>query len=424
MLRNRAVVVLFIAALVVPAVAWAAPNDPRYSQQWGLQRVGAEFAWSASMGEGVVIAVVDTGVDNSHEDLKDRVIQGRDFVAGDDDPRDEHGHGTLVSGVAAASTNNSKGVASVAPVAQILPVRVIPPEGFNNEPEDVKEGIDYAVQRAQQLGKKLVINLSLDGLNDQDNDPRPVPVLLSDPRVDSAIRNAANAGAAVIIAAGNSGQSPTSYDSDRTGILVVGASDQNDGRWAFSSYGPGLDLLAPGVEIVSTWWAPQHGPNVYGSASGTSISVPFVAGTAALLMSKGLSAAQALDRITKSAKDVGPPGRDDLHGWGILDTAAALETPRTTAAAPSTPAQNRNSRPRSQPAAPAPAGPEPSPSAAPELSSPPAPKLEVGVSVAQEEPEQREVPFSPLRLVSAGLLVLAAGGHIVRRLAPKVIGLR
>jgi subtilisin family serine protease len=411
---------VLIAVVLIPAAAWGASNDPRFHQQWGLQRVGAEFAWTAATGEGVVIAVVDTGVDGSHEDLQ-RVLPGRDFVADDDDARDEHGHGTLISGVAAASTNNAKGVASVAPGAEILPVRVIPPEGFNDDPQDVKNGIDYAVQRAQQLGKKLVINLSLDGLNDQNNDPRPLPVIFADPRVDTAIKNAEAAGAAVIIAAGNSGEGRTSYDSDRPGILVVGASDQNDGRWAFSSYGTGLDVLAPGVDIVTTWWAPQHGPNVYGAASGTSISVPFVSGTTALLMSKGLSAAQAADRILKSAKDVGPPGRDDIHGWGILDTAAALDTPRTAANAPSAPSRRRNPSSRADATPTAPAAPVVTPAASAEPSSPPPPKLEAEVSVAQAEPDQPVRPFL-WSLVSAALLVVVAAGLVLKKFVPRFLG--
>lgn len=414
-------IAVLIAIVLIPTAAWGASNDPRFNQQWGLHRVGAEFAWAAASGEGVVIAVIDTGVDGSHEDLQ-KVLPGKDFVGDDDDAKDEHGHGTLISGVAAASTNNSKGVASVAPGAEILPVRVIPSEGFNDDPQDVKNGIDYAVQRAQQLGKKLVVNLSLDGLNDQNNDPRPLPVIFADPRVDTAIKNAEAAGAAVIIAAGNSGEARTSYDADRPGILVVGASDPNDGRWAFSSYGAGLDLLAPGVEIVTTWWAPQHGPNVYGVASGTSISVPFVSGTTALLMSKGLSAAQAADRILKSAKDVGPLGRDDIHGWGILDTAAALDTPRTAAKAPSTPSRNRSTPRGSAPSPAAPSSPPPSPTATVEVSSPPPPKLEAEVSVAQAEPQQPVRPLL-LSLVSAALLAVVAAGLAVKKFVPWFFGL-
>ena len=424
-LRPRAAVTLIIGALLVPSAVSAASNDPRFPQQWGLHRVGAEFAWTSATGGGVLIAVIDTGVDLSHEDLKSQLVPGADFVAGDGDPSDEHGHGTLVAGVAAAATNNSKGIASVAPAAQILPVRAINQDGVG-EPEDVRQAIDYSVGRAKELGRKLIINLSLDGLNDQGSHPAPVPLPLADPRVDSAIKSAADAGAAVIIAAGNTGQASTSYDADRPGILVVGASDRNDGRWQFSSYGPGLDLLAPGVDVISTWWSREHGPNVYGSASGTSISVPFVSGTASLLMSKGMSSTQAADRILKTARDLGTPGRDNEHGWGLLDTAAALGVPRIepTTQAPSGSARSSGgSRPRTQATAPAPA-PEapvesPSPLPVPENSNPPP---ELAVEVVVSPPEGEAAPA--INYGSVFLLLLAAAGHILRRFKPGVIGLR
>ena len=422
-LRRRVAVPLIIGALLVPSAVSAASNDPRFAQQWGLHRVGAEFAWTSATGGGVLIAVIDTGVDLNHEDLKSQLVPGTDFVSGDGDAQDEHGHGTLVAGVAAAATNNSKGIASVAPGAQILPVRAINQDGVG-DPDHVRQAIDYSVGRAQELGRKLVINLSLDGLNDEDSDPRPIPLLLADPRVDTAIKNAAGAGAAVIIAAGNTGQATTSYDADRAGILVVGASDRNDGRWQFSSYGPGLDLVAPGVEVVSTWWSRDHGANIYGSASGTSISVPFVAGTASLLMSQGMSSAQALDRILKSAKDLGPPGRDDEHGWGLLDTAAALGVPRTQPTPiPTAPARNSGgSRPRTQATAPAPAAPveSPSPFAVPENLNPPP---ELAAEVAISPPEGRETTRA-INYGSAFLLLLVAAGHILKRFAPGMIGLR
>lgn len=413
-----------IAALlgVAATAASGAPSDPRFFQQWGLKRIGAEFAWGQSTGAGVVIAVLDSGVDAAHPDLAGKVLAGRDFVSGDADPSDENGHGTMVAGIAAAALHNGVGISPVAPDASVLPARVIDQEGRGTT-DDAAEAIRWSVEEARRLGRPLIINLSLDW-------PAPsggalgLPVFYNDPEMNEAIRQATAAGAAVIVAAGNEGADRTPYDAVDAGVLVVGATDQSDLSAAFSNHGSGLDIVAPGVEIVSTYWDRQRG-SAYGIGKGTSMSVAFVSGTAALLMARGMSNTQAIDRLVSTARDLGAPGRDDLTGHGLLDAAAALGAARSQSSPPPQPAQ-KPSAPLAPAAAPTasaspaqtpsqtPAAPEPSPQtpatlapppqtqAAPELPAPP-PRASAKVRAAAQ-PRQRWP--GPATYAAAALLLL------------------
>jgi subtilisin family serine protease len=315
----------------LPSVAGAAVNDPYYSLQWGLVRIGAPTAWSVSRGAGQVVAVIDTGVDLSHPDLQGQFVPGYDFVDNDSNPVDENGHGTLIAGIIAAVTGNSIGVASVAPNVKVMPVRVLGSDGSGSSTA-VSEGITWAVQHGA-----TVVNLSLA----QETGANNVPLLRS-PAVDAAIKAAARAGAVVVVAAGNSstgGSNQTAYDATTPGVIVVGASVKNDKPAAYSDHGSGLDLLAPGggsstdptangctqdQSIVSTWWNPSTKRSSYGGGCGTSMSVAFVSGVAALLRSRGYDNAAAVDRIEHTADDIGPKGRDDLSGYGILNAARAM----------------------------------------------------------------------------------------------------
>lgn len=388
------------------------------SFQWGLERVGAEYAWPVSEGQGTLIGVIDSGVDLDHPDLRDQVIQGADFVGNgaaptDTDPNDENGHGTFVAGIAAASTGNSIGVASVAPKARILPVRVFRADGTASS-DDVIQGINYAVKRANDLNMSLILNLSFEAADDEGGND-PLGSLLKDPGVSGAIDNAAEQGAAVVIAAGNESRAVTSYDApDGKGILVVGASDTNDNRLSISNHGPGLDLLAPGIEITTTGWSTEQGSG-YAVTGGTSMSVPFVAGATSLLMSKGMSNVQAANRILETARDLGDPGRDDQTGHGLLDVAAALGVER-----PGPP------RPSVKPASPRPS-PSPSPSPSPfVLPSPGAPvplmqpasdpsQSSVTGAVAASDPPN-ESPPPPLKPIAAALVGVVGVMHVVRKL--------
>src|SRR3954453_22655626 len=144
MRTSLAFLVALLLCLAIPATASAA--DPLRAQQWGLDMIQADAAHATSTGSGVVVAVIDTGVLASHEDLAGRLVAGRDFVQqpNDDTPQDENGHGTHVTGIVAADANNGKGIEGAAPGAQVMPIRVLDADG-TGDVDTVAKGIDYAV---------------------------------------------------------------------------------------------------------------------------------------------------------------------------------------------------------------------------------------------------------------------------------------
>lgn len=399
--------VVFIFA--VPATA--ATNDPYFARLWGLQRVGAEPAWAVSKGAGVMIAVIDSGVDTNHPDLQGQLLPGFDFVSNDSDPKDENGHGTLMTGIAAAVTGNKVGIASVAPDAKILPVRVFDGDGNANS-TTVTKGVDYAIDEAANRNMRLVLNFSFVATGATSGTS-----LFADPSLELAVRRAANDGAAVVIAAGNEGANQTAYDSITEGIAVVGASDRSDNRAPLSNFGAGLDILAPGVAITSTYWDKATGKSVYAEAQGTSTSVPFVSGAAALLMAQGMNGTTALNRILSTAQDLGSRGRDNDTGHGLLDVAAALGAPRPTQTSPppkppppASPATTPNQNPSPSPSPlvfPSPGEPlvfEPIPTGTSQAPTPTA----VGADPKNQTP-------GPHPKIAGILIALVLAMHLVRR---------
>jgi subtilisin family serine protease len=372
MMMRSAAILLACPLLLVPAVASAAPDDPYYSVQWGLHAIEAERAWTESKGRGAVVAVVDTGVDRNHPDLAGRLLTGRDFVDDDNDPQDRNGHGTMVAGIVAASTDNDRGVASVAPHASILPVRVLDQDGTGTS-EDVADGIRWAVDHGAD-----VVNLSLAQEGEESGVGLLPDELLRHPAVGDAIEDAARAGATVVIAAGNDtggGKGETAYDATVPGSMVVGASTVEDRRAAYSNYGKGLDLLAPGggsatdasdgacteeTSIVSTWWNPQTQKSQYGGGCGTSMAVAFASGVAAMLHARGFPNDQVVKRILQNADDVGAQGRDDPTGYGRLNAARAVGAKALQTALSPAPSESSSSA-RAQPSLHAQASPIPVP---------------------------------------------------------------
>jgi serine protease len=330
-LAGGILLVLLLFPSIEPSIALGAVDDPYFQLQWGLVRIGGPTAWNVSRGTGQIVAVVDTGVDLTHPDLQGQLVAGYDFVDNDPQPLDQNGHGTLIAGIIAAVTGNGVGIASVAPRAKIIPIRVLGPDGSGSSTA-VSEGIAWAVQHGA-----TVVNLSLAQEGGADSGP-----LLRSPAVDSAIKAAAAAGVVVVVAAGNTssgGSNQTAYDATVPGVIVVGASARNDRPAAYSNHGSGLDLLAPGggsstdpsangctqdQSIVSTWWNPATKRSSYGGGCGSSMSVAFVSGVAALLRARGYDNAAAVRRIEQTADDIGAKGRDDLTGYGILNGARAL----------------------------------------------------------------------------------------------------
>ena len=252
-------------------------------------------AWHHSSGRGVTVAVLDTGVDASHEDLA-RVLRGRDFVDGDHKTQDPVGHGTFVAGVIAAQRDNRRGVAGVSR-ASILPGRVLNAKGYGRDSR-IAKAIRWATHQDVDI-----INMSLGGR-------RGGPILRD------AVNYANNHGVLVVASAGNDGGTKPRYPAAFSDAVAVGATDWRDRMVWWSQHGSWVDLVAPGVKIASTVPDDQ-----YALGSGTSFSAPLVSGAAALLLSKHPSwtVDELHDALLAGAADAGPVGPDPFTGLGVLD---------------------------------------------------------------------------------------------------------
>jgi subtilisin family serine protease len=307
----RRAILIAVAALLTAAAPAGAAGDPRRGEQWGLDMIESDAAHAVASGRGVTVAVIDSGVLASHPDLQGRLLAGRDFVDGDSTPQDGNGHGTHVTGIVASNTLNDLGVASVAPGASVLPVRVLGDDGSGSA-SDVAAGIDWAVDQGAQ-----VINLSLGG---------EIPILGSDPGFEAAIDRALDRGVVVVAAAGNSGLPVCEQPSAGGRLLCVGSIDENGNRSFFSSFGGSRGIMAPGGsallgrDILSTW-----NDGGYAELAGTSQAAPHVAGAAALVLERGLTGQAAVERLLATASDAGPPGPDGEYGAGIVNARRAVE---------------------------------------------------------------------------------------------------
>ena len=312
------------------------PDDPLWGPssystvgEWGMQRIGAPAAWDTTQGStGTVLAVLDSGIDAAHPEFAGRLLPGYDFYEHDATPQDLCGHGTHVAGIAAATGNNGEGVAGVNWNTRILPVRVLGPN-CSGDVAGVVEGLVWAVD---VIGAD-VINLSA-------GTSAPSRLL------EYGTYYAYQRGAALVVAAGNTG-SDLLYPAKYPWVLAVGAIDSNDQRASFSAFGTQLDLVAPGVSIVSTtpysgvftYQLTQHLKNKYGALSGTSMAAPFVSGTAAILAGRpGYSSPdQIYAALTGSAEDLGPVGFDEDTGYGVVRPDLALEFDPTSVQPPQPP---------------------------------------------------------------------------------------
>lgn len=288
--------------------ATAAPNDPGYAygDQSYLDTVRLPQAWDRTKGStSQVVAVVDSGVDIDHPDLKGRTVAGYNAITPGYAPADDNGHGTMVAGIAAANTNNAVGVAGAAWTARVMPVKVLDAAGLGYD-SDIAEGVVWAADHGARI-----INLSLGG-------PEDGPVLRD------AVRYATGKGAVVVVAAGNDGDGRAQYPAAYPEVVAVGATDATGRLTDFSSYGDWIDVAAPGAGIVST------GPGGdYYVGDGTSFAAPIVSGTVALVrtLHPALTPAQVLSRLRSTARDAGPRGIDPYYGYGVLDAYAAVGGP-------------------------------------------------------------------------------------------------
>ncbi|OGC13728.1 hypothetical protein A2246_06700 [candidate division WOR-1 bacterium RIFOXYA2_FULL_37_7] len=312
------------------------PNDFYYPIQWGLPLIAANVGWDISKGSAeAIIAVVDTGVELSHEDLSDKIWhnpiesagtnssnnkdddgngfvddwQGWDFVQNDNNPSDLNGHGSHVSGIAASKTNNGKGVAGVSWNSRIMAVRVLNKFGDASAGK-LSEGISYAVDNGAK-----VINLSLGAYSPST-------------AINNEVQNAYNQGCIVVAAAGNDGDSTLNYPAAYEHVIGVASIDRNNTRSDFSNSNNFVDVCAPGgygsgdeEDIVSCYL-----DNSYVYMSGTSMSTPFVSGLAALLFSQNPSWSndQVVTRIIGTADDLGSAGWDAFYGYGKINVYNAL----------------------------------------------------------------------------------------------------
>ncbi len=309
------------------------PNDPYYRNQklWGLYTLNMSSAWDISQGAGAVVAVIDTGVDQSHIDLAANIwhnsqevagngidddgngfiddVSGWDFAYQDNIPNDVHSHGTHVAGTIAALGDNNIGVIGVAPQAHIMALKALGDTGSGSA-----FNIAKAIRYAADMGAD-VINMSLGGQGNSYT-------------LANAIQYALERNVVVVVAAGNDNiNSQYQYPANVNGVISVGALQNYSGlaKSTFSNYGVSVDVFAPGSNIYSL--APN---NQYATKSGTSMAAPHVAGVVALMRSQSpqLNPAQIQGRLTYSAIDLtlnnAATGWDETFAYGMVSPAAAL----------------------------------------------------------------------------------------------------
>jgi serine protease len=301
------------------------PDDPRFKEQWHMSRVQAESAWGLSVGRGATVAVIDTGIAcesidgfKKASDLAEtRCVAGHNFVNPRKPPSDDHGHGTHVAGTIAQSTDNGLGVAGLAFGAWLMPVKVLSADGWGTT-TGVADGIRWAADHGAH-----VINLSLGG-------PRNSTVL------QSAVDYARARGSVVVASAGNSA-GKVGFPGGCEGAVGVSATDSSDKLAWFSSRGTGVDIAAPGVNVLQQTICNRgrNGCEQFSFFNGTSMSSPHVAAGAALLVSLGVTDPDAVESLLfEHAKkiDDSADGRAK-YGNGLLqaaDAARAVVTKQTT----------------------------------------------------------------------------------------------
>lgn len=280
-------------------------DDTYYSKAWHLPKISAPSAWDRATGSGVVIAILDSGVDPTHPDLQSRLVPGWNFYDNNANTADVFGHGTKVAGAAAAIGNNTTGVTGVAWNAKIMPIRISDSTGYA-----YWSTVASALYWAADHGAKVAnISYSVQGSN----------------TVLAAAQYMRSKGGVVVNSAGNTGALDSSLASDA--LISVSATGTNDLRTSWSSYGDYVDFAAPGAGV----WSTAMG-GTYASVSGTSFSSPITAGVVALMMSANPSITPAnIDAILKAtALDIGPAGKDQYYGHGRIDAAAAVQQAATS----------------------------------------------------------------------------------------------
>ncbi|TBR21005.1 hypothetical protein EPO15_11405 [bacterium] len=280
-------------AVAVPGVGAARPVSAEAASKmpWGIERVNAAGAWSRTMGAGVRVAVLDTGIDATHPALKANFKGGFNSAQEGGSYKDGHGHGTHVAGTVAGA---SKEVVGVAPQASLYAVKVLDDEG-NGTFASIIKGLEWAVENRMQ-----VVNMSLGGPHSE--------------ALEAAVKKTLAAGVVIVAAAGNDPEAEVSAPARYDGVLAISASASNDSLAFFSTTGPQVDFIAPGHQVLSSW--PGGGTN---TISGTSMATPHVAGLAALAVSLGARGPAGVQRMLAGAAKPLAGLKPEQQGAGMID---------------------------------------------------------------------------------------------------------
>ncbi|MEV0172385.1 type VII secretion-associated serine protease mycosin [Streptomyces sp. NPDC050803] len=313
---------VLLAASLALVPSTAAHADGIRAQQWALEAMHTQEAWQTTKGEGITVAVLDTGVDDEHPDLAGNVLTGRDLVGFGAERGDRAWarHGTAMAGIIAGHGHgyaDADGVMGIAPEAKILPVRVILEDGDSARAKArttrgnaLAEGIRWAADHGAD-----VINLSL---GDDSKSAHP------EPAEDEAVQYALKKGAVVVASAGNGGEKGDhiSYPAAYPGVIAATAVDKFGTRASFSTRRWYATVSAPGVDVVIA-----DPDRKYYEGWGTSAAAAFVSGAVALVKSAhpGLTPAQIKELLEDTARNAPADGRDDSRGYGFIDPAAAIE---------------------------------------------------------------------------------------------------
>ncbi|WP_340819908.1 S8 family serine peptidase [Methanolobus sp. WCC4] len=321
------------------------PNDPLYNYQWNFNNsttgINVEPAWDLSDGSGVIVAVLDTGVlysdiydSNVFYDLEDTTfVQGHDYINNDDDPADDNGHGTHVTGTIAQSTNNNKGVAGIAYNCSIMPIKILDKRG-SGDIYQLIEGIKYATTEGADI---ITMSLGFPPTFDSESG--------AGIELKNAIDDAYAAGITITAAAGNGATGTVNYPAAYVNCIAVGATSYDGDLAYYSNWGTAIDVVAPGGDMKENLFIPsdtyydgilqstfERNPRYlnYYFFQGTSMATPHVAGVAALVIShyekeNGVkpSPAQVREAIEYTASN-GPDGWNSVYGYGLIDAEAAL----------------------------------------------------------------------------------------------------
>ena len=279
----------------------ATTNDPILPNEWHISKVGASTAWNASIGQNIVVAVIDTGVQPNHPDLVANLVPGWNVYDKNSNSSDVQGHGTAVAGTIAAVGNNGIGVVGVAYGAKVMPIRATDTAGGSTF-SLIASALTWAADHGAD-----VANISFSNL-------------YKSSAVQAAAQYLRDRGGITVVSANNNAIDENSPNTST--MITVSATDQNDALASFSSWGSMVDLAAPGVTIQTTLWN-----GGYGWGTGTSFATPNVAGAVALVMAANpaLAPSQVESALFTKATDLGSGGYDTRYGWGRVNAAAAVQ---------------------------------------------------------------------------------------------------